>query len=142
MEKGEIAQNKQHRSFFDYGMVSKWCIREWIKELKELGLTGPKPWKQFGIAEKKKNWHLAFSHFLCFLSFNPLPGDKNLDWSKLKAIADNNLNVAKMIISLYDRVENIMGKGENAGYQHFLLLPQCFQKASFPEASKGVIVWE
>ena len=24
-----------------------------------------------------------------------------------------------------------MGKGENAGYQHFLLFPQCFQKASF-----------
>ena len=27
-------------------------------------------------------------------------------------------------------VENIVGKGENAGYQHFLLFPQCFQKAS------------
>ena len=47
-----------------------------------------------------------------------------------------------MMISLYDRVENIVGKGENSGYQHFLLFPQCFQKASFPEASKGVIVWE
>ena len=23
------------------------------------------------------------------------------------------------------------GKGENAGYQHFLLFPQCFQKFSF-----------
>ena len=45
-----------------------------------------------------------------------------------------------MMISLYDRVENIVGKGENSGYQHFLLFPQCFQ--SFPEASKGVIVWE
>ena len=47
-----------------------------------------------------------------------------------------------MMISLYDRVENIVAKGENAGYQYFLLFPQCFQKASFPEASKGVIVWE
>ena len=47
-----------------------------------------------------------------------------------------------MMISLYDRLENIVGKGENAGYQRFLLFPQCFQKASFPEASKGVIVWE
>ena len=73
---------------------------------------------------------------------NPLPDDKILDWSKLKAFADDNLNVAKMMISLYDRVEKIVGKGENAGYQHFLLFPQCFQKASFPEASKGVIVWE
>ena len=28
-------------------------------------------------------------------------------------------------------VENIVGKAENADYQHFLLFPQCFQKASF-----------
>ena len=28
-----------------------------------------------------------------------------------------------MIISLFDRVENIVGKGENAGYHHFLLFP-------------------
>ena len=46
-----------------------------------------------------------------------------------------------MIISVFDRVENNVGKGENAGYQHFLLFPQCFQKVSFPETSEGVIVW-
>ena len=28
-------------------------------------------------------------------------------------------------------MENIEGKGENAAFQHFLLFPQCFQKASF-----------
>ena len=28
------------------------------------------------------------------------------------------------------RVENSVGKGENAGYQHFLLFPHCFQKTS------------
>ena len=33
--------------------------------------------------------------------------------------------------SVFDRKENIVGKGENAGYQHFLLFPRCFQKASF-----------
>ena len=27
---------------------------------------------------------------------------------------------------LHDRVENIMGKRENAGFQHFLFFPQCF----------------
>ena len=27
------------------------------------------------------------------------------------------------------RLENIVGKGENADYQHFLLFPQYFQKA-------------
>ena len=35
-----------------------------------------------------------------------------------------------------------MRKGEFAHYEQFLLFPQCFQKASFPGASKGVIVWE
>ena len=39
------------------------------------------------------------------------------------------------------RVENIVGKGDNAGYQHFLLFLQCFQKASYTESLKGKIVW-
>ena len=39
-------------------------------------------------------------------------------------------------------VENTGGKGEIARYEQFLLFPQCFQKACFPGASKGVIVWE
>ena len=47
-----------------------------------------------------------------------------------------------MVISVFDRVENIVGKGENAGYQHFLRFLQCFEKASLPDTSKGVIVWE
>ena len=34
------------------------------------------------------------------------------------------------MVSVFDKVENIVGKGENAGYQHFLLFPQCFQKVS------------
>ena len=40
------------------------------------------------------------------------------------------------------RVENIVGKGEIARYEQVLLFPPCFQKASFPGSSKGVIVWE
>ena len=35
-----------------------------------------------------------------------------------------------MTISLFDRVENTVGKGENAGYQHFALFPKCFPKPS------------
>ena len=37
-------------------------------------------------------------------------------------------------------VQNIVGKGENAGYQHFLLFPQCFQKATFPGSSWACVV--
>ena len=36
-----------------------------------------------------------------------------------------------MVISLCDRVESIVGKGDNAGFQHLLLFPQCFQKPCF-----------
>ena len=39
-------------------------------------------------------------------------------------------------------VENTVGKGEIAHYEQFLHFPQCFQKACFPGASKGAIVWE
>ena len=32
-----------------------------------------------------------------------------------------------MTISLFDRVGNTVGKGENAGYHYLLHFPQCFQ---------------
>ena len=34
---------------------------------------------------------------------------------------------------VFHRIENIVGKEENAGYQHFLLFPLCFQKRLFPQ---------
>ena len=45
-----------------------------------------------------------------------------------------------MEIQLSDRVENIMGKGEIARYEQFLLFPQCLQKLSVVCASKGVFM--
>ena len=64
------------------------------------------------------------------INFSPLPNNKILNVTKLKAFADDKLNVAKML-SLFHRVENTVGKGENAGNQHFLLFPQCFPKPFF-----------
>ena len=40
----------------------------------------------------------------------------------IKSFADNKINVNFVM----GGVENIVGKGENAGNQHFLLSPQCF----------------
>ena len=57
-----------------------------------------------------------------------------LDATKLKA-----LNVLKS--SLFDRVENIVRKGENEGYQHFILFPPCFPKPSSLGSLKVGIVW-
>ena len=39
--------------------------------------------------------------------------------TKLKAFADDKLNVTKKIISVFDRVENIVGKGEIACTRNF-----------------------
>ena len=65
-----------------------------------------------------------------------------LDSSKLKEFADDNFKFDKNGRKLSKQVENTVGKGEIARYEQFLLLPQCFQKACFQGASKGVIVWE
>ena len=73
---------------------------------------------------------------------NPLPNDKILYVTKLKAFADAKLNVARMMISLLDRTENTVGKGENVGYQHFLLFLQCFPKPSSQRLLKVRIVWK
>ena len=53
--------------------------------------------------------------------FNSLPNDKILDMTNLKVFADKRINEAQMMIAVFDRVENIVGKGENACYHHFLL---------------------
>ena len=50
--------------------------------------------------------------------------DKILDLSKLKVFADDNSIVAQMVQFFSDRVESIVGKGENAGYQYFSPFPE------------------
>ena len=72
---------------------------------------------------------------------NPLPDDI-LDSSKPKEFAYNNFEFDEIGRKLSKWVENTVGKVEILCYEQFLLFPQCFQKACFPEASKGVIVWE
>ena len=62
--------------------------------------------------------------------FNSLPDEKILVWSKLKAFADDKFNVPKMMISFLERVGNIVRKGKNASWEHFLFFPQCFQMLS------------
>ena len=41
-----------------------------------------------------------------------------------------------MEMQLFKRIENIVGKGEIARYEQFLLFPQCFQKLSVIDESK------
>ena len=71
---------------------------------------------------------------------NSSPHGKILDWTKLKAFEEDKINVAETMISFSDSVEKIVGKEENAGFQHFLFFPQCFQKPFFSGSLKGEIV--
>ena len=41
---------------------------------------------------------------------------------------------------LFDWVENIVGKGEIAHHEQFLLFPQCFQKLSVVDVSEWVFM--
>ena len=68
-----------------------------------------------------------------FSSFNSLPHDKILEWSKLKAFADDKKKKKKPGL----KIEICVGKVENM----VLLFPLCFQKLSFPEVLKVGIVW-
>ena len=73
-------------------------------------------------------------------------------WEKEKLLIASNFSfspsVFKRLLSQghqkvsFKPEENTVGKGEIAHCEQFLLFPQCFQKASFPGASKGVIAWE
>ena len=76
------------------------------------------------------------------MSFNPFIRRQLLDSSKLKEFTDDNFKFDKNGKKLSKRVKNTVEEGEIARYEQFLLFPRCFQKACFPGASKGVIVWE
>ena len=87
------------------------------------------------IAKKRgKCWSAVFSFFLppCF---NPFPKDKILGQAKLKAVADDNLNVTKMVISVFDRVETLWEK-EKLLVQAISSFPTMFSKGLFPRPVK------
>ena len=50
---------------------------------------------------------------------------------KLKEFASDIINVAHITMSIFETVENIVGKGENASYQHFAPFPTMFSKVPF-----------
>ena len=60
-------------------------------------------------------FHNVFYRIKDLFFLYTLPNDKILDLSKLKAFADDKLKFDKIMISVFDSVENIVGKGENAG---------------------------
>ena len=66
-------------------------------------------------------------------TFKPFPNDKILNWSKFKAFADDKINGGKKLetVDLHWRAENIVGKGENAGYSIFSFSYNVFKSPSY-----------
>ena len=62
---------------------------------------------------------------------NSLLNNTFLHLSKMKAFAEDKINMTQKLKFFLGKIENIVGNGENAGYQHFLLFPQCFQRLLF-----------
>ena len=63
--------------------------------------------------------------------FNPLPEDRILDLSKLKAFADNKLKMIQMAKFVPDTIENIVGKRRKCWLPAFSSFPSMFSKGFF-----------
>ena len=68
---------------------------------------------------------------LSFAKDNPLPDNKILALSELKAFVNNKLNFSQNIKIDLRREELIVGKEEIAGNQHFLLFSTMFSNCFF-----------
>ena len=69
--------------------------------------------------------------FSCKVFYTVYEKSLSLDWSKLKAFAGEKLYIAEEVKFLGEGQKTSLGeKEENPSPQHFLLFPQCFQKAS------------
>ena len=64
-----------------------------------------------------------------------------LDSSKLKEFVDDNFKFDEYSRKFSKRVENTVGKGEIARYEHFLFFPQ-FSKDLSCRHAKTWLVWE
>ena len=77
-------------------------------------------------------YRLASVYMLC-RSINPLLKDKISDSNNLKPFADNKIiiNLAQNIISVSERIENIVGKRRKCWVPAFSTFPTMFSKAFF-----------
>ena len=91
----------------------------------------------FRIRERvKKNcFNLSHSHL------NPFPHTTILQQTTLNIFCQNIENLHNWMDNLWQKVENIVAKGEIARFVQFLLLSLCFQKAVW-EASESVYMRE
>ena len=76
----------------------------------------------FGNIVEKKNLPKSI------LALNSIPNDKILGWSKFKTLifAKDKIDITENLKIALERVEYIVGKGENAGLPSFSPFPTMF----------------
>ena len=78
----------------------------------------------------------------CVVKSEPFTKGENSGHDQIGSICRQQIEtLLKWQFTVFDRVENTGGKGENAGYQHFLLFPHCFPEPSYLASLKIWIVW-
>ena len=82
-------------------------------------------------------WIRTSKKNVVWCSVNSLPNDKILDSTQLKAFADDKINSAHKTISVFDNVENIMGKRRKCWLPAFSAFPMMFSKGLFLRAVKS-----
>ena len=75
-------------------------------------------------------------NFAVWERVNSLPNNRISDLSKFKSFADDKLKVIQIVKFVLDKIEDIVGKKENAGYQHFSF-PTMFLKGPFFKVAKS-----
>ena len=80
-------------------------------------------------------------HNSLIILFDPFTKWQILDQSKLKVFADHKMNVNQKSKFDVERGENIMGKGENPGYQYFPLYYNVFHLGLFLRVVKSWDLW-
>ena len=73
---------------------------------------------------------------------NSFTNNKFFTLVQIESICRRQYKCARKKETFLGGAENIVGKGENSVYQHFLIFPQCFQKASFTRSLKVGILWQ
>ena len=110
--KGQIARNEQFL-LFPQCFITIWRTF-YFHEIRNCHLQSLSVWKRL--------------KFVVWKRVNPLPNYNNLDVPKMKAFADDKLNVARMMNFLLDREENT-GKRRKCWLQALSTFPSVFSKA-------------
>ena len=140
--------------------ISK-ILQTTILNLMKTEKSYPKLWKHCGIGRNCSFMsHFFFSHSVfkrlvlwtrknqglyrkglrgdqtCLL--NSLPNDKIFDWSKLKTFADDIIKKPKMMIFVFDRIENVAGEMPKSWLPAFSPFSSIFSKGFLLGVAKNL----